>query len=167
MFPFFLPQIKAISGIVHCAWALMILAKIAMFHVASFLRNSGRSISTTLLATFLLAVQSFLVWRSIGSVLVTYTLNSFERQEKQTHVHGSHTFLVKVELILSRVWAHWENVTCQVSLGKGHINGNRGCLHARALVPAGQLQDVTVELLHTLHKLMNADALGFLSTFMM
>jgi hypothetical protein len=78
----------------------------------------------------------------------------------RTHVHGSPTFLVKVELILPPVWAHLENVTCQISLGKGHVRRNFGCLHAWAVVPAGQLQDVQVELLHTLRKLMNAGALG-------
>jgi hypothetical protein len=35
-------------------------------------------------------------------------------------------------------------------------------LHAWAVVPAGQLCNVGVELLYTLHKLTNADALGFL-----
>ncbi len=113
------------------------------------------------LLPFFLAVQSFLVRRSVGSFLVTHMLNSLERQEKWTHVHGSHTFLVKVELILPHVW-HSKNVTCQISLSKGCIHGNCGCLHARAVVPAGQLWVLGVELLHTLHKLTNADALGFL-----
>jgi hypothetical protein len=44
--------------------------------------------------------------------MCTYMLNSLKRQEKQTHVHGSHTFLVKVELILPHMWAHPKNVTC-------------------------------------------------------
>ncbi len=133
-----------------------------MFLGTSFLGNPGRSVSTRLLATLFLVVQSFLVWRSIGLFLVTYTLNCLERQEKHTHVHRSHTFLVKVELILPRVWAHSENVTCQISLGEGHIHRNCGWLHAWVVVPAGQLQYVGVELLHMLHKLRNADVLGFL-----
>ena len=49
----------------------------------------------------------------------------------------------------------------QISLGKGHVHGNRVLLHAWAEVPAGQLQDVGVELLHVLHKLTNADAMRF------
>ena len=69
---------------------------------------------------------------------------------------------MKVVLILPRVGTHSENVTQQISLGKGHVHGNRVGLHAWAVVPAGQLRDVGVELLHTLHKLTNADALGFL-----
>jgi hypothetical protein len=55
-----------------------------------------------------------------------------------------------------------ENVTQQISLSKGHIHGNRVCLHAWALVPAGQLRDVGIELFHMLHKLTNTDVLGFL-----
>jgi hypothetical protein len=42
------------------------------------------------------------------------------------------------------------------------IHGNRVGLHTWAVVPAGQLQDVGIELFHTLHKLTNADTLGFL-----
>ncbi len=53
-------------------------------------------------------------------------------------------------------------MTKQISLGKGHVHWNRVLLHAWAVVPAAQLQDVEVELLHMLHKLSNADALGFL-----
>jgi hypothetical protein len=68
---------------------------------------------------------------------------------------------MKVDLILPRVWAYSQNVTHQISLNEGHVHGNYGSLHAWAVVPAGQLQDVEVELLHTLRKLMNADTLGF------
>ena len=67
-----------ISGIVHRACAPMLLAKIAMFLGASFLRNSGHSASTRLLCTLSLAVQSFLVRRIIGSFLATCALNSLE-----------------------------------------------------------------------------------------
>jgi hypothetical protein len=152
----------AISSIVHGVHGKMLLAKVAMFLCTSFLWNSGLSVSTRSLCPLFLGVQSFLVWRSIGSFLATYTLNSLKRQEKQIHVHGSPTFLVKVELILPQVWAHLENVSCQTSLGKGHVHGNCGRLHVWAVVPAEQLQDVVVELLHMLHKLTNADAQGFL-----
>jgi hypothetical protein len=69
---------------------------------------------------------------------------------------------MKVVLILPHAGTHSENVTRQISLGEGHVHGNRVCLHAWAVVPAGQLQDVGIELFRTLHKLMNAEALGFL-----
>ena len=95
-----------ISSIVRCAYTSMLLAKAAMFLGTSFLRNSGRSVSTRSLRTLFLAVQSFHVGKSSGSFLATYTLNSLKRQEKQTHVHGSPTFLVKVEQILAHVRAH-------------------------------------------------------------
>ncbi len=78
------------------------------------------------------------------------------------HINGSTTFLVKVVLILPHVGTHSENVTQQISLGKGHVHGNRVHFHTWAVVPAGQLQDVGIELFHTLQKLTNADMLGFL-----
>ena len=85
-----------------------VLAKVAVFLGTSFLWDSGVVVSTRSLCTLLLAVQSFLVTRSVGlfgSFLATYVLNCLERQKEQTHVHRSPTFLVKVELILPRVQA--------------------------------------------------------------
>jgi hypothetical protein len=98
----------AITSIVHRVCAPMLLAKVAVFLGTSFLWDSGCSFSTRSLCTLFLAVQSFLVVRSVrflGSFLATYPLDSFERQNEQTHVHRSPTFLVKVELILPRVRA--------------------------------------------------------------
>jgi hypothetical protein len=69
---------------------------------------------------------------------------------------------MKIEVVLSHVWAHPENVTGQISLGKWHIHENCGCLYARVEVSAWQLWDVRVELLYMLHKLRYADALGLL-----
>ena len=53
-------------------------------------------------------------------------------------------------------------MTWQISLGKGHFHGNRDLLHAWAVILAGQLCNVGIELLYMLHKLTNADVLGFL-----
>jgi hypothetical protein len=74
-----------------------------MFLSASFLGNPAHGIGARSLVTFVAFVKSFHVGLCIGSFLGTYALNSLERQEKQTHVHGCHTFLVKVELILPRM----------------------------------------------------------------
>ena len=76
------------------------------------------------------------------------------------HVHGSHTILVKVEMVLPCKWAHLENVTHQISLSEGYIHRNCTGLGTGTVVPAWKLQDAGVELLHMLHKLMHADALG-------
>ena len=78
------------------------------------------------------------------------------------HVHRIPTFLVKVELILPHVRTHSENLTHQINLVEGQAHRNCGHLHIWAVVSAGQLQDLGVKLLHTLHKLTNADVLGFL-----
>jgi hypothetical protein len=158
-------ETTATASIVRCVRTPTLLAKVAVFLGTSFLWDSGIVVSTRSLRTLLLAEQKFLVARSVGffgSFLATYTFDSLERQKMRTHVHRSPTFLVKIVLILPRVGTHWENLTRQISLGKGHIHGNRVCLHAWAVVPAGQLQDLGIELFHTLYKLTNADALGLL-----
>jgi hypothetical protein len=63
----------------------MLLAKVAVFPGTSFLWDSGSSVSTRSLCTLFLAVQSFLVARSIrflGSFLAKYSLNSLVRQKE-------------------------------------------------------------------------------------
>jgi hypothetical protein len=154
----------ATASIVHHVRAPMLLAQVAMFLGTYLFWDSG-TFSIRLLRTLLLAVQRFLVARRVGllgSFPATYALDSLKRLMEQMHIHGSTTFLVKVVLVLPRVGTHSENVTRQISLGEGQVHRNRVGLHAWAIVPAEQLQDVGIELFHTLHKLMNADALGFL-----
>jgi hypothetical protein len=41
-----------------------------------------------------------------------------------------------LELILPNVWAHPENMTCQISLGNQHVHGICGPFYGWALVPA-------------------------------
>ena len=97
---------KAITSIVRCECASMLLAKVAQFLGTSFLWDSGTIVSTRLLRTLLLAVRSFLVARIVGflrSFLATYVLDCLKRQKEQTLVHRSTTFLVKVVLILPAV----------------------------------------------------------------
>jgi hypothetical protein len=154
----------AIASIVRRVCAPMLLAQVAMILGTYLFRDSG-TVSTRLLRTLLLDVRRFLVARRVGlveSFPATYALNSLERQKERTHIHGSTTFLVKVVLILPRLGRHSGNVTQQISLGEGHVHGNGVGLHAWAVVLAGQLRDVGIELFHTLHKLTNANALGFL-----
>jgi hypothetical protein len=89
----------------------MILAQVAIFLGSSYLGNPARRIGIRSLVASLALVRSFLFGLCIGSFLGTYVLNSLERQEKRIHVHRSHAFLVKVELILPCVWAHPNSVT--------------------------------------------------------
>jgi hypothetical protein len=114
------------------------------------------------LVYFFALVGSFLVGLCMGYFLATYVLNGIKKHVKQMCVHGYHTSLMKFELILLCMWAHPKNVTHQISLGLRHIHGNCTGLGALAVVPARQLHNVGVELLHVLHKLMYADALGLL-----
>jgi hypothetical protein len=67
------------------------------------------------------------------------------------YVHGSHTFLVKVEMVLLHKWAHPKIVTFQISLSKLCIHWTCNRLEAGAVVPAVQMHNVRVELsvLHT------------------
>jgi hypothetical protein len=129
---------------------------------ASILGDFNSSFSTRLLVSFLALVGSFVTRLCAGRFLHTYVLYSLETHMKQTHVHGSHAFLVEVELVLPRKQAHPENVACQVSLGEQDICRSCVWLDTWALKPAWQLRDEGFELLHMLHKLMHADALGFL-----
>jgi hypothetical protein len=80
----------------------MLLAEIAMLLGASFLRDSDRRLSNRLLVSLLALVGRFFAVLCIGLFLLTYTLYSLERHKKQIHVHGSHTFLMKVEVVLPR-----------------------------------------------------------------
>ncbi len=154
--------------VVHGIRASMFLAELSMLLDASFLGgDSGRRLSISSLVSFLALVGSFLVGLCIGFFLGTFMLNSFERHEKQTYVHGSHTFLVKVELILTPMWAHPSNVTHQISLCDWYVHGNCTELGAWVVEPARQLHNVGVELFYMLHKLTHADVLGFLEQFVM
>ncbi len=98
--------LTTITCVVHSVHAPMLLAEVAMFFGASFLGDSGRRLSTRLLVSFLALVGSFLIGLCIGLFLCTYALYSLKRHKKQTHFHGSHTFLMKVEVVLPCKWAH-------------------------------------------------------------
>jgi hypothetical protein len=89
-------------------------------------------------------------------------LNSFQRSEKQTHIHRTHAFLKEVVLVLPLVRTHPENVTCQISLSERNIHWCHTIIVAQAVVPAGQLRNVGVELLYALYKLMYVNLLGLL-----
>jgi hypothetical protein len=91
---------------------------------ASFLEDSGRRLSTRSLVSVLALVGSFLVGLWVELFLGIYMLDSLERHKRQMYVHGSHTFLVKVELVLAHKWGHLNNMTCQISLGKWYVHGN-------------------------------------------
>jgi hypothetical protein len=98
----------------------------------------------------------------MGLLMGTHMLNSLERSLKRTHVHGSHTLFFQVVLVLPLVRTHPENVTCQISLGERNIHWHHAGILARAVVPAGQLRDIGIELLYALYKLAYANPLGLL-----
>ncbi len=124
----------------------MLLSEVAMLLKANFLWDSGRTLSTRSLGSFLAFVGSFLVGLCVGLFLCTYALYSLKRHKKEaTHVHRSHTFLMKDEMALPREWAHPKNVTCQISLGEQYVCGNCTGFGTGAVKPAWQLRDVGVE----------------------
>jgi hypothetical protein len=69
------------------------------------------------------------------------------------HIHGSHTLFLQVVLILPLVRKHPENVTRQISLSEWNIRRCHASNVAWAIIPAGQLRNVGVELLYPLYKL--------------
>ncbi len=98
----------------------------------------------------------------MGFLMGTYMLDSFERSLKRTHVHGSHTLFLQVVLVLPLRQTHPGNVTCQISPGEWNIRRHHASIVTWAVVPAGQLHDVAVELLYALYKLTYANPLGLL-----
>jgi hypothetical protein len=78
------------------------------------------------------------------------------------HAHGSHPFFLQVVLILPLVQTHPENVTRQISLGEWNIYRHHTSDVAWAVVPAGQLRNVGIELLYALYELSYANPLGLL-----
>ncbi len=69
---------------------------------------------------------------------------------------------MKVVLILLRVQTHLENVTRPISLGEQNICRCHTGIVAQAVVQAGQLRNVGIELLYALYKLTYANPLGLL-----
>ena len=138
----------AIFGSMRSMHALMFLAQLARFLKTDFLVSLLCDSSTGPLGSCLVLVRSFLARWRMGFFRGTYTLNSFERILKRTHVHGSHALFLQVVLILPLVQTHPENVTCQISLVEWNVCWHHAVNVAWAVVPAGQLHNVGVELLY-------------------
>jgi hypothetical protein len=152
--------LAAIFGSMRSMRAPIFLAQLARLLNMDFLLSLLCGFSSGPLGSCLVLVRSFLAGWRMGFLRGTYTLNSFERSLKRTHVHGSHTLFLQVVLILPLVQTHPENVTCQISLGKRNICRGHASIVARAVVPAGQLSDVGV--VYVLYKLTYAKPLGLL-----
>jgi hypothetical protein len=129
-----------------------------------FLESLLRGSSTGPLGFCLNLVKSFLLGWCMGFLKGTYVLNSFERSLKRKHVHGSHALFLQVVLILPLVQTHPENVTPQISLGERNIHWHHDSIVAWAVVLAGQLRYIGIELLYVLYKLTYTNPWGFLST---
>jgi hypothetical protein len=141
----------------------MFLSQLAGPLKTDFLGSLLRGSSTGPLASCLGLVRSLLAGLRMGFLGGTHALNGLERSLKRAHVHGSHAHFLQVVLILPLVQTHPENVTCQISLSEWNVCRHHTGDVAWAVVPAGQLQDVGVELLYALYKLAYATLWGFLS----
>jgi hypothetical protein len=53
--------------------------------------------------------------------------------------------MLSIALILPLVQTHLENVTCQISLEEQNICRRHASIVAQAVVPAGQLREVDIE----------------------
>jgi hypothetical protein len=69
---------------------------------------------------------------------------------------------LRVLLVLPLVWTHLENVTCKISLSEWNVCQHHASIVTWAVVPAGQLRDVGIELLYALYKLTYTNPLGLL-----
>jgi hypothetical protein len=142
--------------------APMFLAQLARLLERDFLVSLLCCTITGPLGSCLVFVRSFLARWRVGLLMGTYTLDSFERSLKRTHVHVSHTLFLQVVLVLPLVQTHPENVTCKISLVERNIRRRHTSNVAQAVVPSGQLHDVGVKLLSTLYQLVYANPLGLL-----
>jgi hypothetical protein len=130
----------AIASIMRRVRAPMLLAQVAMFLGAYLFRDSG-TFSTRLLRTLLLAVQRFLVARRVGFVVLpSHTRARLPQETEEASVclreyHLSHEGCTDPATRRDT----FGDRDLQISLGKGHVHGNRVCFHAWAVVPAGQL----------------------------
>ncbi len=97
--------------------------------------------------------------------MVHGTLDSFKSTLKRMHVHGSHILFLHVVLILPLIQTHPENATCQFSLAEWNICRRHVSIVAWAVVTAGQLRNVGVELLYALYNLTYANPLGLFEHF--
>ncbi len=154
--------LAAIFGSVHSMSTPMFLAQLARLLETDFFVSLLCGTITGPLGSRLVLVRSFLSGWRMGLLRGTYTLNSLERSLKRTHVHGSHTLFLQVVLVLPLVRTHPENMTCQISLGELHICRHHAGIVAWAIVPAGQLGNVGIELLYALYELAYANPLGLL-----
>jgi hypothetical protein len=126
--------------------------------LVSLLRGS----STGLLGSCLVFVRSFLAGLRMGFLRGTHALNSLKRSLKRTHVHRSHALFLQVVLILPLVQTHPENLTCQISLSEQNVCRHHAVDVAWAVLPAGQLRNVGIELLYMLYELAYVNPLGLL-----
>jgi hypothetical protein len=139
--------LAAIFGSMCSMRAPMFLAQFARLLEMDFLVSLLCGTITGPLGSRLLLVRSFLAGWHMDFLMGTYTLDSFERSLKRMHVQGSHTLFLQVVLVLLLVQTHPENVTCQISLSERYICRHHASIVTRAVVPAGQLRNVGVELL--------------------
>jgi hypothetical protein len=154
--------LAAIFGSMRSMCAPIFLAQLARLLKMDFFVSLLCGTITGPLGSCLVLVRSFLAKWHMGFLRCTYLLDSLERSLKRTHVHGSHIFFLQVVLILPLVQTHPENVTCQISLRGWNICWLHASIVTQAVVPAGQLCDVGVELLYVLYKLTYANPLGLL-----
>jgi hypothetical protein len=159
--PVFL-KFAAILGSIRSMRAPKFLAQLAGLLKMDFLVSLLRGTITEPLGSCLVLVRSFLTGWRMGILMGTYTLNSLKRSLKRTHVHGSHTLFLQVILVLPLVRTHPENVIPQISLGEWNICRCHAGIVAWAVVPAGQLRNICIELLYELYKLAFANPLGLL-----
>jgi hypothetical protein len=154
--------LAAIFGSVHSMRAPMFLAQLARLLKTDFLVSLLCDSSAGLHGSCRILVRSFLAGLRMGFLGGTHALNSLERSLKRMHVHGSHALFLQVELILPLVQTHPKNVTCQISLCEWNDCRSHAIDVAWAVVPAGQLHDIGVELLYILYELAYANPLELL-----
>ena len=94
----------------------MLLAQVAMLLEADFLGNPGRIIGTRAFLPFLALIRRLVGFlKRIRLALLLFigadAFNHFQQSQKRAHVHGRHTSLVEVVLVLPLDWAHAQHMS--------------------------------------------------------
>jgi hypothetical protein len=101
----------ALTCVVRGIRAPIVLAQVALLLKASLLWHTDRTLRTGTLLTFLAPVRRLLGRFRFAFLVGTNALNHLQGSEKRAHVHQSHTFFVKVVLVLPLDGAHMQHMS--------------------------------------------------------
>jgi hypothetical protein len=101
----------ALTCVVRGIRAPMLLAQVAMLLKANLLWHTDRGLNIRSFLTFLALVRRLLGRFQFALLVGTHAFNRLQQSEKRAHVYQSHTFLVKVVLVLPLDGSHTQHMS--------------------------------------------------------